>query len=382
MPKLPHVALLIETSRSYSRAILAGVRQYCAEHAPWSIFMELRALDSPEPRWLAGWKGDGILTRTGSKAMARAVRVAKVPAVELRTTRFGLDLPFVGVDNRAVGRLVAEHLLERGFRQFGFYDLPTEDYFRERRESFLERLGEAGFAASVFRAGRGETPRSWERQQDELVAWVAGLPKPIGLMACTDQLGFWLLDACTRGGVSVPEEAAVVGVENEETLCLMSSPPLSSVQFDGARIGHTAATLLARLMAGKRSKGQMLIPPLGIVVRRSSDVVALEDAELAAALRMIRERACDGLNVDRLLEQLALSRSTLERGLRAATGRSPHDEIVRVRLERACQLLRETDLPLAAIARRSGFAHAQYLCEVFRKRFGQTPGTFRTSSKI
>jgi len=382
MKRLPHVALLIETSRSYTRGVLAGVRQYISEHGPWSVFMELRALDSPEPRWLKHWRGDGILTRTNGRSMAAAVRAAGVPAVELRATKLGLDLPFVGVDNRAIGRMVAEHLLERGFRRFGFYEFDTEDYFEQRRDNFLETLRRAGCPCDVFCAGRRETPAEWERQQDELVDWVAGLEKPVGLMACTDQLGFWLLDACKRAGVAVPEEAAVVGVENEESLCSMSSPPLSSVQFNAELIGHTAASLLDRLMAGRSlRRRRVLIEPLGVVTRQSSDIVALEDADLAAALRFIRQHACEGATVDDVLREVPVSRSKLERGLREATGRSPHAEILRVRLERVRQLLLDTDLPLAAIAARAGFNHPQYLCEVFRKHFQRSPGDYRASAR-
>jgi len=379
MKKTPHVALLIETSRSYGRGLLRGVRRYIAENGPWSVFMELRALHSQTPLWLKGWRGDGILTRTGTPAMAEAVRRTGVPTVELRSPRLNPEAPWVGVDNRAMGQIVAEHLAQRGFRHFAVYEIGIEVFFEERRANFIETVARAGFSSSTYHApGPPEQPAEWERHQDDLAAWVAGLPKPVGVMACTDQLGFFLLDACARAGVAVPEEVAVVGVENEESLCTMAVPPLSSVAFNAERIGYTAASVLDAMMASHAPPAEpILIEPLGIVTRESSDVTAIEDREVAQAVRFIREHACDGIAVGDVLRQVPISRSALERRMRAAIGRSPNEEITRVRIERAKQLLTTTDLSLAAIARRTGFRSAPYFAEVFKRKAGQTPGVYR-----
>lgn len=384
MAQPPHVALLIETSRSYGRGLLRGIRRYISEHGPWSVYLETRALDSQGPLWLKHWQGDGILTRTTSKALAKLVQAAGVPAVELRSLRYGAGLPWVGVDNRALGQLVAEHLLDRGFRHFGVYALDTEDFFRERCANFIDTLRQRGFSCEVFRAPpHAERPAQWEKQQEDLRRWVAALPRPVGLMACTDQLGFWLLDACKRAEAAVPEEVAVVGVENDESLCAMATPPLSSVALNTEHIGYTAAGLLDRLMQGKGGKRQHIsVPPLGIVTRQSSDVVAVADEGLAAALRFIREHACEGINVADVLNAVPVSRSKLERDLRQALGRSPNAEIRRVQLARVRDLLTETDLSLAAIAQRTGFPHVQYLCTAFKQYFKLTPGRYRVSARV
>jgi LacI family transcriptional regulator len=374
MARLPHVALLIETSRSYGRGVLAGVRRYLGEHGPWSAYLETRSLESQGPPWLRGWKGDGILSRTGSAALARRLRATSVPVVELRSRRLLPRAPWVGVDNRALGAMVASHLLERGFRNFGLLALGGEDFFRERCDNFVSSLRDRGFRCDVLPSPAGP----WEAQQRALVRWVRSLPRPAGVMACTDQLGFWLLDACMRAGVAVPEEVAVVGVENDEALCAMSRPPLSSVALPTERIGYEAARVLDRLMQGRAvPKHRIAIEPLGVVARQSSDVVAVGDPRLAAALRHIRERACGGIGVDDVLRAAPMSRSSLERGLRKFLGRSPHDELRRVRLEGAKRLLAETDLKLSAVAQRSGFRHVQRLCEQFRSAFGETAGRYR-----
>jgi LacI family transcriptional regulator len=381
MKRLPHVALLIETSRSFTRAMLRGIHTYIAGHGPWSVYLELRALDSDVPAWLRRWKGDGIITRTSSQEMADVIRRCGVPAIETRATKLRHNLPFVGVDNRALGRMVAEHLLERGFRHFGVYELDTEVFFEERRDTFVQTLRQRGFDCHVYRSpGRSEKPREWEKQQDDLARWVKSLPKPVGVMACTDQLGFWLLDACKRAEVAVPEEAAVVGVENDESLCSMSTPPLSSVQFPAERQGYIAAELLDRLMHGRKVPKETLLEPVGVVTRQSSDIVAIDDKPIAEAVRFIREHADASITVEDVLDAVPMSRSSLERRMRQAIGRSPKAEITRVRLNRVKQLLTDTDLPLAVIAARTGFEHPQYMSMMFKDNLGVTPGDYRKTS--
>ena len=383
MPHMPHVALLIETSRSYGRELLRGVRRYVSEHGPWSVFVELRALESKPPPWLKNWRGNGILTRTGSPAIARAVRATGVPAVELRSSRLAPGLPFVGIDNVALGKTVAEHFLERGFRNFGFFEIDSEDYFERRRDSFVHCIRQAGYECDTFyTSGSRQRPAQWEKQQDDIAAWLTSLKHPVAIMACTDQLGFWLLDACKRAGISVPDEVAVVGVENDDSLCTMANPPLSSVPLGGERVGFEAAATLQRLMQnGDSTVSEMLLQPLDIVVRQSSDVVAIDDPLLAAAVQFIRDNAARGIGVNDILKAVPISRSTLERRLRAVLNHSPNAEINRVRLIRTKQLLCETDLTLDQVAQRSGFRHPQYMCDLFKRTFHQTPGEWRNSQR-
>ena len=378
---MKHVALLIETSRSYGRDLLRGIKRFAIEHGQWSMFVEVRDLESDPPAWLRNWNGDGILTRSGSQAIAAAVRRVGVPAVELRSTQRSPSLPFVGVDNEAVGSLVFEHLHERGFREFAVYALQTEQFFVDRLNSFTHAVEASGSSLAVLQQpGESERPSQWERQQKRLMQWLTDLPKPVGVMACTDQLGCWLLDACSRAGISVPEEVAVVGVEDDETLTELSTPPLSSVRLDAERTGYEAAKLLSRLMSGRKPrKTPLLLPPVGVTTRESSDVVAIDDPELATAIQYIRQHACDGIRVNDVLRQVPMSRTALERGCRRLLGRSPNMEINRVRIEQAKSCLRDTDMSLDEIARRCGFTTAQYMSQVFKKSTGVTPGTYRSA---
>jgi len=376
---IPHVALLIETSRSHGRGLLNGIRQYIAENEEWSVFLMPRSLDSQVPDWISRWKGDGILSRTTSQEMADAIKASGIPTVELRSTKLKHSFPFLGIDNRAMGQLVAEHFLERGIRHFGVYEIGIEVYFEQRRDNYIQTIEQAGYEVSVFSASEdSEAPREWEKHQEEMADWIRGLPKPVGIMACTDQLGFWLLDACDRAGISVPDEVAVVGAENDDILCMMARPPLSSVSYNSTRIGYEAAALLSRMMKGAPAPEEpYLLKPLGIVTRQSSDVVAVENPELALALRFIRENACKGIQVSDILQSVPMSRTALERQMKTAIGRSPKAEIIRNQLERAKEMLAATDLSLAQISQRVGFRHAQHFSTIFKDKLGETPGAFR-----
>ncbi|EDY19033.1 transcriptional regulator, AraC family [Chthoniobacter flavus Ellin428] len=376
--RTPRVALLIETTRTYTRELLAGVRRYIAAHGPWSTFLELRALDSSPPAWLRDWDGDGILTRTFTPQMGRLIEATGLPAIELRTTNFGGSRPYVGMDNRLIGASVAEHFLERGYRQFAAYSLHTESFFVERIRNFVTTVEALGARCSRLPETTSDSAKDWEKSQARLVAWLQELPKPVGIFAANDQLGVRLLEACQRAGVAVPEEVAVVGAENEETLCSFATPPLTSVRYDGQAVGYAAAEMLDQLMRGRRlRRSAVLIPPKGIVVRHSSDSLVINDPFVAHAARLIREEALHGLNVDQLCHKLNASRSTLDRRMKAALQRTPKEEILRVRFREVERLLRETDLTIDTIAAQTGFAHSHYLQAAFKETHGVTPGAWR-----
>ncbi|MFT4691086.1 MAG: LacI family transcriptional regulator [Limisphaerales bacterium] len=376
--RIRRVAVLVETTRTYTRELLAGVRRYVAQHGPWSVFLELRALDSSPPPWLKNWDGDGILSRTFTQKMADVITATGLPTVELRSTNLRHAFPFVGVDNSEVGRTVAEHFLERGYHQFGVYSLHTETFFQERARNFVKTVEAAGYDCAELPERTSDKARDWEKSQTRLIDWLTRLPKPVGVFAGNDQLGVRVLEACQRAGIAVPEEVAVVGCENEETLCAFASPALTSVQFDGAAVGYQAAEVLDQIMKGGRPpKRRKLVPIRHIVVRESSDESVINDHLVAEAARLIREHAGSGINVEDLCRRLNASRSTLERRMKAALKRTPKEEILRIRFREVERLLRDTDLPIEAIAEQTGFVHSHYLQATFKQRRGETPGAYR-----
>jgi len=386
----PRVALLIESSRAYGRGLLLGVAKFVREHGRWSIFLQERSLGDVSPSWLKDWEGDGIIARVENRPMAEAIRRLGLPAVDVRYLFPKLEMPSIRTDDEAVARAASEHLLERGFRHFAFCGFDGADYSDIRRDSFGENIAKAGFRCHAFedpqkphRASTLEYEEHGLKYEDLVASWLKGLPKPIGLMACNDIRGQQVLNACRAIGLAVPDEIAVIGVDNDEVLCDLSDPPLTSVVPNTERIGYEAAALLDRMMAGARApKRPIFIEPAGIVTRRSTEVLAIEDRHIAAAVRFIREHASEGIDVSDVLRAVPLSRSTLERRFARTLGRSPKDEILRVRLNRAKQLLAQTDFSLAMVAEKVGFEHTEYLSVIFKKKTGLTPGQFRTQSRV
>ncbi|HXG62980.1 MAG TPA: DNA-binding transcriptional regulator [Planctomycetota bacterium] len=372
------VALLVETSNAYARGVLAGIVAYVRGHEPWSLHLpELGRGDTP-PAWLARWRGDGIIARIETPEIARAVARTGLPVVDVSAGRHLPSAPWVETDDREIARLAVEHLLERGFRTLGYCGDPRFNWSRWREEHFARRAAEAGVEVRLYRS-RSPAP---DRERRELGEWARRLPKPAGVLACYDIMAQRLLDACRDAGVAVPDEVAVLGVDDDPLLCDLASPPLSSVIPNTRRTGYEAAALLARLMSGERVPPRaVLVPPLGIHTRHSTDVLALEDREIAAAVRFIREHACDGATVADLLKAVPLSRRVLESRYRKATGRTPHQDLLRIRIERVQQLLVETDHSLERIASLAGFNHPEYMSVAFKRETGMTPGRYRRRAR-
>ncbi|MDX1564183.1 MAG: substrate-binding domain-containing protein, partial [Phycisphaeraceae bacterium] len=203
------------------------------------------------------------------------------------------------------------------------------------------------------------------------------------VMACNDLMGQQVLNASRAVGVSIPEEVAVIGVDNDELFCDLSDPPLSSVEPNTEKIGYEAAGLLDRMMQGEPPpSAKVFIDPMGVVTRQSTDVLAIEDRHVAAAVSFIRQHACDGINVEDVLQHVRIPRSSLERRFSASIGRTPKAEIVRVQIERVKQLLAATDYILPRIAELAGFKHPEYMSVVFKQKTGRTPGQYRKESQI
>jgi LacI family transcriptional regulator len=288
-------------------------------------------------------------------------------------------------NDRSVVRLAVEHLAERGFRRFAYCGYAGANYSERRLKYFPGFVAETGGSAVVYQspppnqaAGLSVREQHAVLFELELLGWLQQLPRPIGIMACNDTRGQQVLNACRELGIAVPEEIAVIGVDNDELLCDLSSPPLSSVAPDTERIGYQAAELLDRMMDGGPSPGpKTFIEPRGVVTRQSTDVLAIDDAEVALAVRFIREHACEGIDVNDVVARVDLSRRSLERRFRKHLDRSPNEEIVRVQVQRVRELLTGTDLPLGTIARMAGFTHAEYMSAVFRKYVGQLPRLYR-----
>lgn len=380
----PHVALFVETSLASGRDILGGVARYIRERTPWSLYHEPRSLEDALPAWFADWDGDGIIARVQTPAMARAIARTGIPTVDVLGVVPDCGFPLVHVDDQEIARRAAEHLVERGFRHFAFLGIERENWSDRRRDAFAIALADRRLTHAEFHLPRHEPAgESWETQQDTLAQWIAWLPKPAGVMVCSDQRGPQFLDACRRAEVSVPDDVAVIGVDNDGPLCEVSNPPLTSIWPGHQQVGYEAAALLGELMAGKSPpKKPVLVPPSEIVTRRSTEVLAVEDRAVAAALRIVREHACERIRVDEIATQVGVSRSVLQRRFRTVLGRTVHEELVQQRLKKAQHLLVGSDLPLLDVAEKSGFEHQEYMGAVFKSRLGVTPAQFRKRRRL
>jgi LacI family transcriptional regulator len=378
-----HVALIVETSLAPGREILRGIARYAREHGNWSTFHEPHGLEESAPGWLRNWKGDGIIARMQNEAIAETVAATGIPVVDVLGVMRDTGWPLVHTDDARIAEMAAEHLLDRGFRRFGFFGLAGERWSEQRRDAFVAAVSEAGCTSTVYEIPRHvHHTRIWEEYADHLADWVGGLPRPTGIMVCSDQCGPIILEACRRSGAVVPDEVAVIGVDNDEPLCEVADPGLSSVWPDHHRVGYEAAALLDRMIRGGKAPTEPIyVPPRGVVIRPSTDVLAIEDRDMAAAVRFIRQHACSGPTIDDVAAHISMSRSALQRRFKETVGRTLHEEMLRMRLARARELLSESDLPIAIIAEKSGFRHQEYMGAVFRQHLDQTPAQYRAGHR-
>lgn len=389
--KIPKVALLIESSRNYGRGILRGIAQYAHVHGPWSFYTQERELHSGIPDWLEGWKGDGIIARIEDRRTAKALARLSRPIVDVLGNRHFEGIPGFDTDADAAARLAIDFLLRAGFRNFaycGYGGIP----FSDRREAaFVDQLAKNGQTVQVFSALPSEFSDAHIQAIEQrglgmekaLAAWLRKQPRPIGLFACNDIRAQQVLNACREYSIKVPEEVAVIGVDNDDVLCNLSDPSLTSIEPDTERIGYEAAALLHSMMRRQRHKsGIKQIPPARIVERTSTDVVPIEDSVTVQAVRFIRDHVHEGIAVKDVLSHIGRSRTDLEQRFRRWLKTTIRGEIQRRRMDRVCRLLQETELNLNQVAQGSGFASAAHLCRLFRHQFRQTPTQFRLECKI
>lgn len=381
-PALPRVALVVETSTLFGRRVLSGIAQYMRENGRWSVFFTDRAVNDFTPSWLAGWQGDGIISRIASPEIREIVKKRRIPVVDLNEQLAGLGVPQISNDHAAVGRMAAEHLLERGFRQFAFLGHAGYPWSDRREAAFHRAVKTAGFSCRVY-SGKASDMRAlregaWEMEVDRIAAWADALPKPVGMMACNDFRALQLLSACKLAGIAVPEQAAVIGVGADDVACELADPPLSSVMLNAWRMGYEAAALLDKLMqGGAPPRTNMLIPPLDVSARRSTDVTAIDNPIVARAVRYIHDHAHRGINVEDVVRALCVSRTSLQDHFRRSIQKSIHDVLIEAKVGRVKELLAETTLSIEDTAQRCGFRHPEYMSSIFRQRTGWTPARYR-----
>lgn len=367
------IGLAIDAVAAYGRGVIRGIVTYTRSNPRFVITVE--------PLWSFGtlpdireWEVDGLIVQTFSREFEQQVIDVGIPATNVSNFCIGADrLPTVIPDDTAVGRMAADYLLSLGFRQLGFCWPGNTPYGQLRLAAFSERAAEMGVPIHVC-----------DVSQTELGHWLTTIPKPIGVLGCNDDWAHRALNLARRLDVKVPDEVAILGVDNDELFNTLVTPSLSSIAVPAEEVGFQAAELLDAIMRGEPidPRTTLRVPPLRIVPRESTDVLNVADPDVVAAIRFIRDRASEPLQVDAVVDRVALSRRSLERRFRELLGHSISEEIRRAHVDRAKQLLITTELPMAQIAAACGFISATRLGIVFHAEVGESPSDFRRRSRM
>ncbi len=368
---------------AHQEELINGVLRYALEQgcnwtyvtAPESL--ALSVLD------LKGWRGDGIIAALNTPAEAACAKSLSLPIVNISATLAKTLVPRVSVDSRVVGELAADHLIERGFQQFAYFGLRRVAYSAVRHDGFEGRLATAGFHSVTLLMPPTYRVRSqqWRDQQRKLVQWLAKLPKPVGLFAVTDYRARQVLDACRQVGLRVPQQVAVIGVDNEEVICAHVQPRLSSVARNNRQEGYHAAAMLDLLIRHKPVPSlEETIAPLGVVARESTETVAFQDPRLCRAIDYLNQNIAAPLGVQELASHVGVSRRWMEYAFREALGESPYQYIRQRRLKLAQQLLeKDARVKIYAIAKQTGFSSAKQFSMAFSQEFGSSPREYQRS---
>ena len=316
------VAVLTETTHAAGRNIIQGIARYVREHESWSVYYAPRALEQDAPAWLKNWDGDGIIARISSEAVMEKLRQSSIPVVDLiGGTHADTTHPSVLLSDEGIGRKAATYFLDNGFRNFAFLGMQHEYWSTCRQVGFYDVLNEGDFNVQSLKLPsfyRSRRKTSWEQTETVLEEWLRTLPNPCAVLCANDDLGPYLTEACRRAGILIPDELALLGVDNDTLFCELCDPPLSSIDANHTEAGYQAAATLDRLMQGKKAEAAIrFVPSREIVERASTDIIATDDDALKKAVRFIQENCGDDINVDDVAAHAALSRSVLQRRFKA-----------------------------------------------------------------
>ena len=374
MKRIPKVVLLVESSRASGRDILNGVANYARYHGPWAFFWEPGGLEKVGPM-LKTLDADGIILRDVDKLSE--ARAFGIPAVVVGYSRKEIPgLINVVTDSVRIGQMAAEHLLQCGFKHFAYCSYRHTPWAEERGKSFSKRIHTDGFDVKEYL-----TPPpariNWPKERRVMAKWLQSLPKPVGVMACNDDIGVQIMEACKLAGLPVPDSVGVIGADNDELVCGLADPAMSSVALNFERAGYESAQALDHLMQRARVAPQIIVQATHIVARRSTDVVAVGDIAVARAMRFIRDHTKGPVAVSDVAKISGLSRRVLERRFRREFNSSIQAEIRRVRTDQIARLLVETHMPISEIAESLGFPDVQHFARYFRASKQASPLAYR-----
>lgn len=378
------VALVMPLNHGYCEEVVRGLAAFVRPERRW-LFRFFNPVDF-SAQDMRDWKPDSILAFVTSQELGALLQRTRIPCVNIADRLATPGMPHVGNDNEAIGEMGARYFLQRGYRNFGFVWLGGGEHLAGRANAFVKAVREAGCACPVLREYDAKGRRTWQAGDAAtrtLTNWLTALPKPAAVMGVNDYSGWKVTEVCQLGGINVPGDLAVLGVDNVDALCRLAWPALSSVQIGAERIGYEAGRMLERLMENlPLDEKELRIPPHRVITRQSSERVAVDQPDLAEALKSLYAESGVDSSVESLARVARVSRRVLELRFRKFLGCSPHDLIRRVRLERARQELIHTDYAMPEVARRCGFSCAKRLSESFSAEFKLTPTEYRGRYRV
>lgn len=381
----PKIVLLVETSREFGRSILDGIAKYSRINGPWSFFRYppyyLQSGDWKRVlSWLRRLVADGILMRENEHV--REVVELGLPMIVLDVNEEIPGISNIVTNETAIGGMAADHLIELGFRRFGFCGFDDVLWSRKRCKSFCRTVRSSRYDCHIFQQPKYRTHRSGEKEQHPISRWLESLPKPVGLMACNHDCAQHVLEACKLTGLKVPEQIAIIGADNDKLVCGLADPPLSSIALNTQKAGYEAAKSMAKMIVHKKIRfSRILVHPTHVVERRSTDVLAVSDDLVASAINYINQHANRVVSVEDVAAAVGLSRRMLHNRFKQAIGRSIHDEIKRVRIQQAIRMLVETNMTVTEIALAMGYSGPEKLSRYFQRETGATPLAYRKKIK-
>jgi LacI family transcriptional regulator len=367
------ICLFFAPTSGYFEDVALGVQEYARGQGNWII--EICPNVGAAVSTTRKYKPEGILVASNGGDYTALIRRLQLPTVEVGGEgRMGV--PVVSTDNAAIGRMGADHLRDLGMTHFAFCGYRHQGWSTEREAGFRQALGSSDERYFQLLANDGEI---YSGSVTTLLAdWVRSLPKPIAILACHDRVAMLLASACQFLRIRVPDEVAILGVDNSMLECSFASPPLSSIMGSARRVGYESAALLNGLIDGKsRPKKPILVPPAGVARRQSTDVLAIADADLVAALKYIYQHAAEPIDVSDVTQAVLVSRRMLERKFTRILHRTPREEIRRAHIARAKSLLVDSKRQMVQVAIDSGFPSASKLSGVFRRETGMSPSVYR-----
>jgi LacI family transcriptional regulator len=389
------ISLLFNANKVYDRQVIEGIGHYLqSTKVDWDVYLEEDCLARLNN--LDNWEVDGIIADFDDPDMQAALTDLDIPVIGVGGSYQNADdypdVPYVATDNEAVVNCAYQHLKQKGLQRFAFYGFPPDTEHRwalERERAIVALCEKDGFSCSVYRGFKTQ-PDTWHYSMNRLADWIESLPLPVGVIAVTDARARHLLQACDKTNRLVPDQVSIVGIDDDDIARNLSRVSLSSVSQGCFDMGFHAAKLLHRQLnrqkaekpsdqkAKIKSAPRVLVPPIGIIQRQSTDFKALQDPYVIQAMHYVRQHACRGIKVEQVIDYVGISRSNLEQRFVQECGHSIHTEIHNEKLNRACKMLAETDTELAEIANSCGYPSIQYLYAVFKKHFGQTPKQYKS----